>query len=245
MKLCVPLLGLWALTAAYARSQEIDWEARSPNSAYYDRHMEDLLHHKLEKFRSVMLTGYPSLGISVMDPLNVPPTDMSSIFGGDAFRFQLLHIQIRNLSTFEITDLRADTENLKVHLAFQVPKVPVRMQYSIAGSLYEAFPLQGSGRCDVVYYGVMITTVARLREANGKFQFTKFEDSSVDFASDEVSVRQGPPVGTSGGLGSQVGRILFWTLSKQVARTLPSSLLRFLNDALERAPRPGARKVSV
>lgn len=245
MKVCIVLLGIWVLATANARSQEIGWEARSPNSAYYDRHMEDLLHHKLEKFRSVMLTGYPSLGISAMDPLNIPPTDMSSIFGGDAFRFQLLHIQIRNLSTFEITNLRADTENLKVHLTFQVPKVSGRMQYSVAGSLYEAFPLQGSGRCDVVYYDVMVTTAARLREANGKFQFTKFEDSSVDYASEEVLVQQGPPVGAGGGLGSQVGRVLFWTLSKQAARTLPSSLLRFLNDALERAPRPGARKVSL
>ncbi|XP_037276974.2 uncharacterized protein LOC119170051 isoform X2 [Rhipicephalus microplus] len=244
MKECIFLLGLWALATADARTYDIDW-ARSPSSAYYDRHMEDLLHHKLGKFRSVMLTGYPSLGITAMDPLNVPPTDVSSIFGGDAFHFQLLHIQIRNLSEFDITNLRADTKNLKVHLAFQVPKVSVRMQYSVAGSLYEAFPLQGSGRCDIVYNDVTITTVARLKEANGKFQFTKFEESSVDFASDQVSVQQGPPVGSSGGLGSQVGRILFWTLSKQVARTLPSSLLRFLNDALERAPRPGARKVSV
>lgn len=245
MKVYTIMLGLWAVaTAANARSQEIYWEARSPNSAYYDRHMEDLLKHKLEKFRSVMLTGYPSLGISVMDPLDLLPIDMSAIFGGDALTFHLLQIQIRNLSTFEITDLRADTENLKVHLTFQVPKVSGRMQYTVEGSLYDAFPIQGSGRCDVVVYDVMITTVARLKEANGKFQFTKFEDSSVDFASDEVSVQQGPPVGTSGGLGSQVGRVLFWTLSKHVSRTLPSNLLRFLNDALERAPRPGARGAS-
>lgn len=240
MKLHFLLMSLCTLATANWMSQQSFREARSPGGAYYDRHMEDLLHHKLEKFRSVMLTGYPSLGISIMDPLNMPPTDLSSIFGGDAFRFHLLHIQIRNLSNFEVTELRADTQHLKVHLTFQVPRISGRMQYAVSGSLYEVFPLQGSGRCDVVYEDVTVNTVALLKESNGKFQFAKFEDSSIDFASDEVSVQQGPPVSAGDGLGSQVGRILFWTLSKQASKTLPASLLRFLNDALERAPRPDA-----
>ncbi|XP_077520528.1 uncharacterized protein LOC144130481 [Amblyomma americanum] len=204
--------------------------------------MEELLHHKLEKFRSVMSSGYPSLSIPVTDPLNIPPVDMSSIFGGDVFRFQLLHVQIRNLSTFEITELRADTKHLKVRLTFQAPQISGRMQYTVAGSLYEVFPLQGSGRCDVVYHDVTVSTVARLKETNGRFQFAGFEDSSVDFASDEVSVQQSPPVTTGDGLGSQVGRILFWTLSKPASKILPPSLLLFLNDALERTPRPGVSK---
>ncbi|KAK8783379.1 hypothetical protein V5799_010259 [Amblyomma americanum] len=188
MKVCAVLLSV--LVAVSGRSQPSDRTARSPGSAYYDRRMEELLHHKLEKFRSVMSSGYPSLSIPVTDPLNIPPVDMSSIFGGDVFRFQLLHVQIRNLSTFEITELRADTKRLKVRLTFQAPQISGRMQYTVAGSLYEVFPLQGSGRCDVVYHDVTVSTVARLKETNGRFQFAGFEDSSVDFASDEVSDRQ-------------------------------------------------------
>ncbi|CAN7937035.1 unnamed protein product [Ixodes hexagonus] len=150
--------------------------------------------------------------------------------------------QVRNLSTYAVTRLTALVKESKVYLTFQAPRVTATMRYNATGSLFEVFPLHGSGRCDVAYSNVTIGAVAHLKTSKGKFQFTNFEDASVDFETDQVLVPHVAP-GSLSGLGTQVGRIIFWTLAKQVDRTLPDNLLRYLNDALERAPRPIAGQV--
>ncbi|KAM7290158.1 uncharacterized protein ISCGN_026824 [Ixodes scapularis] len=216
----------------------------SPYSAdaYYNGHLEGLLQHKLEKFKEIMLSGYRSLGIRVMDPLDVPDADMSPILGGDIFTFQLSQIQVRHLSTYVVTRLAALVKDSKVYLTFEVPRVTATMRYNVTGSLFEVFPLKGDGQCDLAYSNVTVSAVAHLKTSKGKFQFTNFEDASVDFETDQVLVPHVTP-GSLTGLGSQVGRVIFWTLAKQVDRTLPDNLLRYLNDALERAPRPIAGQV--
>ncbi|XP_064483195.1 uncharacterized protein LOC135396085 [Ornithodoros turicata] len=224
-------------------------KSEEPGNVYYNHHLEDLIRQKLGKFGDIMRVGYHSLGIKATEPAFLEDTDVSAIFGGDAFKMVLTDVRVNGLSNYQVSRVEADVENKKISLSIVAPNVTSSMRYSIKGYIFGTFPVGGEGTCSVVYQGVSISTTARLLGSNGMFQFAGYEDSDVDYTAQVVSVNGAPPGEPSspiiGGLHSQVGRVLFWTLAKQIGLTLPSDVLHYLNDALRRAPRPSAYRQQV
>ncbi|XP_042219802.1 uncharacterized protein LOC121864710 [Homarus americanus] len=106
--------------------------------------IDDQIIKALESFREHMSSGWPELGIPVLDPLLLPEVDLNITAGNIDLKMNLSDVVINNLSNFTIDRVHSNLLFLKVDIDLGLAQLDVDGLYDILGTI-GVFPVFGEG----------------------------------------------------------------------------------------------------
>lgn len=127
---------------------------------------------KLEISIRIPLPGIPSMGIPSLDPLRLGKINLEPTIGGDPFDIILNNISIHGISDFELRELKPKLSALKFRVAVLFSKVTADCHYTVNGSIYQVFDVNGDGIAQLEYHDVLLRTQVNLALDNGTLRIT-------------------------------------------------------------------------
>jgi len=192
----------------------------------------------VDRFRSKMKTGIPSMSIPPLDPLRLDRIDLQPTIGGDPFNIMLSGIEIHGISDFQLRELRPKLNALKFRVALMLPKLTANCHYAANGTIYQVFDVTGEGVGELEYTDVMLRTQVNLALENGTFRVTTADPPLVDFHRVKVKLRRSDGQtqtvndAATTHVANELGPLLFWMLADHVVEEIDFYVAKFVNNAL-------------
>ncbi|XP_054164789.1 uncharacterized protein LOC128962438 [Oppia nitens] len=196
----------------------------------------------VDRFRSKMKSGIPSMAIPPLDPLRLDRINLEPTIGGDPFNIVLSDLQITGISDFQLRELKPKLNALKFRVALMMPKLTANCQYSANGTVYQVFDVRGEGYGQLEYTDVLLRTQVNLALDNGTFRVTTADPPLVDFHRVKVNLKRldGQPVpadqsvseATGAHVAHELGPLLFWMLADHVVEEIDYYVAKYINNAL-------------
>merc|ERR1711935_104915 len=139
-----------------------------------DDSLDQYLRAILEEFRNAMTVGIPEINIPVLDPFEVPHFDIPHIEEGPVKAdITIDDFIIKNLASFETTNVHLDPVGLSLELELLIPLLRGDAVYSLDGNILSIFPLFGDGPMYIELSGLAIKGAAGVTiDGEGKVQVT-------------------------------------------------------------------------
>ncbi|XP_013793120.1 uncharacterized protein LOC106477066 [Limulus polyphemus] len=189
----------------------------------------------LENFRAIMKQGSSNPKIPVLDPLSVRPQNIDESKGSTKISVKLWDILIRGLSDFQIKQLNADINKLKLQIKLNIPKLIATGKYELNGKIINIFPLSGNGNARIEAKDVDVEGEATLGLSSGKLKVLRL-DLHLQFHSILVNFENLLGGGNFGDLLNQLisslGRPLFDKFGPKLVNDLEDGLKESLNKEL-------------
>jgi len=206
-----------------------------------DDSLDNYIKAILELLKAGMPTGFPDLGIPVLDPFAVPHFDIPHISeSGVEADITLDNLMVKNLATFETRNIHVDILDLNMQIELFVPLLRADGVYSLDGSIFGLLPLYGNGDAYIEITGLDISAnPGIIIDADGYLQVTELE---LNAGFQGIKLHLDNLLG-GGDFGETINNLLsvlapqLWDLFKNdLFNELNKVLVSLLNNELKKCP---------
>jgi len=129
--------------------------------------------------KSHMHEGIPALGIPPLDPFKIPDYhfDLKEPKYKLAGNGLLSKVVIRNLSSFNVTEIKTDIKNMIINLTLEIPNFSIDGFYTLNGKAMSFFPIRGEGSFFLRPKNVQCFMTTEIGFANEHLYVKKFDFS--------------------------------------------------------------------
>jgi hypothetical protein len=181
--------------------------------------------------RELILTGSPDLGIPVLDPFRLDHLDLDiNLDTTVQLKGVLDGVQVRNIATFVIDNIKANLLLLRLDFGLSVPEIVAEGEhYSLDGNLGGLLPVYGEGRFDASVQGLSVAGTVTLG-SNNSFIYIKTLDLDINLISAKVNFEGLLGGGDLGDVANQIISDMIPSLLEELKPTLLPDVIQLLID---------------